>query len=181
MPNSNWSRKREKKITKRVTHLYKLIQKPPICLLLFASNQVEEALWVWEEKESGRCFFKKQLRVPLKRTTMEVPKDQIATLLEHGLYSSAQMLVTYSCSFPSLKFFFLHLKFDSPPKKWLLFDFCVDGLILKLLLLLLFWTGLFSRFFTCCKCWILPTPQNWELGLCKFPLFIFIFCSNFWS
>lgn len=92
-------------------------------MLLFASNQVEEALWVWEEKESGRCFFKKQLRVPLKRTTMEVPKDQIATLLEHGLYSSAQMLVTYSCSFPSLKFFFFAFEIWFPTKKMVAFRF----------------------------------------------------------
>lgn len=27
---------------------------------------------------------------------MDVPKDQIATLMEHGLYDSAEMLVSFS-------------------------------------------------------------------------------------
>lgn len=47
----------------------------------------------------SRCSEEKKTP-PLPLTTnslvseMEVPKDQIATLMEHGLYDSAEMLVT---------------------------------------------------------------------------------------
>lgn len=94
--------------------------------LLFALNQVEA---LWEERE--RVFQKEELRARWSahtnttHPTMEVPKDQIATLLEHGLYNSAQMLVIFL--FCSIRI----SKFDSPPKMvafWF-YDFWVGALI----------------------------------------------------
>ena len=44
---------------------------------------------------------------------MDVPKDQIVTLLEHGLYTSAQTLVFFISHFPyKINFHFFTLKFQ---------------------------------------------------------------------
>lgn len=46
-------------------------------------------------------------------TGMDVPKDQIVTLLEHGLYTSAQTLVFFISHFPyKINFHFFTLKFQ---------------------------------------------------------------------
>ena len=104
--------------------------------------------------------------------TMEVPKDQIATLLDHGIYSSAQMLVIFFFFF-SLFLSPFRYPFEISYKNGYFLIFWLKGRWCNPKLL--FWTGLFSCFFTRCKCWIQPTPQSWELGLCKFLSLYFYF------
>jgi len=86
-----------------------------VSLLLFALHRVEA---LWEEREREWRFQIEEPSARRRAHTMEVPKDQIATLLENGLYNSAQMLVIFILLFLCFQFVFEIL---IPHKKWLFF------------------------------------------------------------